>query len=233
MTIKTFKEFIAEGLQKLPGTQYGSNEGGIHRDTETGEKHYVKHYAHPDQAKAEVLAGKIYQHMGIHTLKPEHKKVNGKPAVVTKWRDGLKRVDPEQLKNLDSKQAHQVGRMYHAAVLTKNWDVVGADHDNILKDAKGDLHSVDAGGSFHFRAQGKPKEYGPDIEEHKSLKAHNQVFNHTFKQHPDAEREGLKAVKNLDDKKIHSEFKNSGLSNWKELHSNFTARKKALLAKYE
>jgi hypothetical protein len=232
-----FLKFIREEkYTPVEGTQAGSNEGGIHTDSKGG-KHYIKYYKNGDQGKVEALTSKIYHHMGIHTLNPEHEKINGKHAVRTKFNDKLESMHGHDFENLNKKQAHQIGRMYHGAVLTKNWDVVGLVHDNIMRHKEtGDLHSIDTGGSFHFRAQGKPKEYGPDIAEHKSLRSNSDasghVFSHVFQHHPEAERAGLDAVKKIDDNHVHGLFKNSGLSNWKELHHNFQERKKKLLAHY-
>lgn len=234
-----FSEFqrLSESYKKIPNSQLGSNDGGIYT-SQTGEKVYAKHYKNDDQAKAEVLSGKIHRHLGIHTTGAEHKTFNGHPAVVSKFNDNLKQMRPSEFKSLDDRQAAQMGKMYHAAVLTKNWDVVGLGHDNIVKDSKtGDLHSIDHGGSFHFRAMGNHKDYDPEISEHSSLRNDNensgQVFNHVFKNHPQAEHEGIKAVRGLDDAKIHHDFKTSGLPNWKELHKNFQERKNKLLAKYK
>ena len=234
--IKTFKQFAESALTKIPNTQMGSNQGGLY-SANNGDRYYVKHYDNPDQAKSEVLAGKIYHHMGIHTAKPEYREVGGKPSVVTRYDQNLTRMKPKHFEELTPEQATQIGKMYHGAILTKNWDVVGQEHDNILKHSTtGHLHSIDAGGAFHFRAQGKNKDYGPDIGEHSSLRTGNQqsshVFNRVFASHPHAEHNGVEAVRALDDKTIHHEFESSGLSNWKELHKNFIARKKSLLAKY-
>lgn len=235
--MQTFNEFLSEEkYTPEKGTQMGSNEGGIHTDS-SGQKHYIKHYRNGDQAKVEALTGKIYQHMGIHTLKPQHEMVNGKHSIVTKYNGDLKGMKPHEFEHLDHKQAGQIGKMYHAAILTKNWDVVGLEHDNIMKNKKtGDLHAIDHGGSFHFRAQGAHKDYDPNIGEHKSLRnnheASGHVFSHVFKNHPEAEKSGLDSVRKIDDNHIHGLFKNSGLSNWKELHHNFNERKKKLLAHY-
>jgi hypothetical protein len=234
--IKTFKQFTSQELTPVSGTQLGSNEGGIHTDS-SGNRHYVKFYKNADQAKVEALAGRIYHHMGIHTVKPEYRVIRGKHAVVTRYDDNLAKIKPEDFHHLTPTQASQIGKMFHAAVLTKNWDIVGTEHDNILKNAKtGDLHSIDTGGAFHFRAQGDHKEFGPDIDEHDSLRHKNQqasqVFNHVFSQHPHAERDGLDAVKKLDDEKVKTEFSQSGLKDWEKLHQNFNTRKKMLLVRY-
>jgi hypothetical protein len=175
--------------------------------------------------------------MGIHTLQPKHEMINGRHAIVTKYNPDLKSMKPKEFDNLSSDQAHHIGKMYHAATLTKNWDIVGLEHDNIMKHKNGDLHAIDHGGSFNFRAQGGHKDYGPDISEHQSLRDNNQASGHVFKsvfaQHPEAEKKGLDSVKKIDDSHIHGLFKNSGLSNWKDLHKNFMERKKKLLDTYK
>ena len=232
--MKTFKQFQEE-LVKQAGTQYGSNEGGVHVDSKTGKKYYVKNYRNPDQAKIEALTGKIYEHMGINTLKPE---MHGESGIKTEWNEHVSPAKPSYYDNVSKKHAGQLGKMYHAAILTKNWDIAGLEHDNIVHNSKtGNLHAIDHGGAFNFRAQGGPKEYGADIAEKESLRnpsnASGHIFNSAFKKYPKAEHEGLEAVKNIDDDHIHHLFKTSGLSNWKELHSNFVKRKQALIDSYK
>jgi hypothetical protein len=230
----SFKQFLNEEFKKI-GHQLGSNPGGVHVDTETGEKHYVKYYRNPEQAKSEALAARIHEHMGIHTLKPKYQKIDGKHAVVTKWNDHLEKMHPHHFENLTHSQQHDIGKMYHAAVLTKNWDIVGLGHDNIERDKHtGHLHSVDAGGTFNFRAQGGHKDYGPDVDEKHSLlhrpgEASSHVFSHVFKHNPEAKKAGLHAVKNMDMHHVEKLFKNSGLHNHEELLHNFKERRKKLL----
>lgn len=232
--MKTFSDFIRESFTKQPGSQLGSNPGGIHTD-EAGKKHYIKHYDNPDQAKVEALTGKIYDHMGIKTINPE---MHGDSSIKSKWNEHVSTKDPNFYDKPSKQHAHQLGKMYHAAVLTKNWDVVGLNHDNIVHHKKtGDLHAIDHGGAFHFRAQGGHKVYGSDITEKKSLRdpklPSGHVFNSAFKHHPEAEHEGLKAVKNMDTKHVRGLFRNSGLKNWQDLHSNFEERRKNLINSYE
>lgn len=231
--MRSFKEFLAEELRPI-GERLGSNPGGVHHDTKTGEKFYIKQYHNPEQAKAEVLAGKIYKHMGIHTLEPE---MHGDSGVKTKWNEHVETKHRSFYDKPSKKHAEQLGKMYHAAILTKNWDVVGLEHDNIVHNRKtGDLHMIDHGGAFHFRAQGGHKDYGPDIQEKKSLRNSSlpsgHVFNSAFSAHPHAEKHGLEAVRKMDDNHIHHLFRTSGLKNWKEMHQNFQARKKSLLNAY-
>lgn len=229
----SFKNYLKEELKKV-GSQLGSNSGGVYHDTETNEKHYIKFYHNGDQAKAEALAGKIHNHMGIATLNPEHKIIDGKHAVSTKWNPNLEKMHPHEFHALHDDQKHDISKMYHAAVLTKNWDIVGLDHDNIERHKDtGKLHSVDAGGTFHFRAQGGHKDYGDDIAEKDSLmnRPHepaSQVFSHVLKDDK-IRQHGLNAVKNMDMKHVHGLFKNSELPNHKELFDNFSKRREKLI----
>jgi hypothetical protein len=235
--MKSFKTFIAEDLIPQQGTQYGSNDGGIHTDSDTGKQYYVKYYKNPDQAKTEALTGKLYNHMGINTLKPEYKVINGKHAIITDWNPNLRTMDPSEYEKLSPDQANDIGKMYHAATLTKNWDIVGLNHDNIMRHKNGDLHAIDHGGAFNFRAQGGHKDFGPDINENQSLRdndgASGHVFRSAFRQYPEAETNSLDAVNNMDDKHVFGLFKNSGLANWQDLYRNFAMRKSNLMSKYK
>lgn len=231
----SFKHFLLESnLTPVPGTQYGSNPGGVHTDSK-GKKFYIKHYHNPEQAKSEVLAGKIYHHMGIHTLSPELH--HDGSSVKTAWNEHVSTQKPKAYENVSKEHAHQLGKMYHGAVLTKNWDIAGLEHDNIVHDKKtGHLHAIDHGGAFHFRAMGGHKDYSSDNTEKKSLRngdnASGHVFNHAFKQHPDAEHKSLESVKNMDMNHVHHLFKHSGLKNWKDLHSTFVKRRDLHLKSY-
>lgn len=232
--VRTFKESLQESSMKQVGEPLGSNAGGLHED-ENGDEHYVKHYRDPEQGRAEVLAGKIYQHMGIKTVGHESRVVNGKHAVTSRWNHDLEPMHHSEFKNLDDRQASQVGKMYHAAVLTKNWDMVGLTHDNILRHrGTGDLHSVDHGGAFHFRAQGGAKDYGHDIEEHHSLRhnehASGEVFDHVLTNHPHAYEAGRDAVAKMDMSHVHRLFQDSGLKDWEAHHDAFVARRNRLLS---
>ena len=235
--MKSFINFISEELVK-DGPQLGSNEGGVYKDSITNKKYYVKHYKNSDQAKVEALTGKIYKHMGIHTIDPQYREINGKPSISTEWNDKLSSVKPKEFEKLNSQQAEHIAKMYHGAILTKNWDIVGLEHDNIMKHKDhGHMISVDHGGSFHFRARGSHKDYGDDINEKETLKnnkdASGHVFSTVLNQHPDAEKKSLDNVKRIDDNHIHGLFKHSGLNNWQELHDNFKKRKYKLLNSYE
>lgn len=235
MSGKTLKQFLAEAFVKQPGTQLGSNPGGIHVDDD-GSKHYIKKYHNAEQAKAEVLAGKIYDHMGIKTLTPE---MHDTHHVKTKWNDNVSTKSPSFYNKPSAKHAEQLGKIYHAAILTKNWDILGPhDLGNIVHNKKtDDLHSIDHGGAFHFRAQGGYKNYDSNISEKETLLKDqglsSRVFNNAFKHHPGVENHALESIKNINHRHIKKLFEESGLSNWRGLHDTFNKRFDNLLSSYK
>lgn len=233
----TYRQLI-EGLEQI-GNRLGSNKGGKYYDFTTRQNYYIKFPKNPDQAKSEALAAKIQSMMGIHTLEPEHKIINGEHAVVSKWVDGLEKLHHSHLDNLTPEHDKELGKIYAAAILTKNWDSTGTglDYDtgNIDIHPSGHLYNIDPGGSFEFRAQGGHKDYTPDINEKDSLRNDNlnwesaNVYNTAFKRTPESIEHGLNAVRNLNPHKVKEAFSSSGLSNWEQLHNTFLKRKELLL----
>lgn len=77
-------------------------------------------------------------------------------------------------------------------------------------DSKDDLHSINLGGSFHFRAEGEHKEYGPDIDEFHTLRSFGgataHVFNSVFEKFPKAEIESLSSVREINENKLSEIF---------------------------
>lgn len=236
-------KFGAGGAKAVPnltltqvGSQKGSNPGGIYEHK--GRKFYVKFYANHNQAKTEELSSSLFELMGCKTPAPRVAKVNGKDALITRWSPQFKSLNSNDFKNLDPKQRVQVGRMYFAAILTKNWDVVGTGKDNIVLDTEtNDMVEVDTGGSFEFRAQGNHKDYGDDIGEHQSLRTGghdaSQVFNHIFENKTVENVAFTHAVKNLDMAKVKKAFEDSGIPNAEKMYFSFKARRDKLLAHYE
>lgn len=247
--MKSYTKFIADivlheenefvqGLSKVTG-QLGSNKGGRYQHT-SGEHYYIKFPKNPEQAKTEVLAGRIQKLMGISTLESEHHIINGESAVVSKWVPDLKKLTHKNLNNLTPEQHHDIGRLFASSVLIKNWDSTGTGMDygegNIDIHKSGKLYGIDPGGSFEFRAQGGHKNYTPDIAEAHSLRDKNlnwesaNVYNTVFKKTPEALTTGINAVRNLKDEDIYNAFATSGLKNWQELHRTFNERKKLFLS---
>jgi hypothetical protein len=231
--MKTFKIFTEE-LNKISG-QLGSNPGGIYKDSDTHEQYYMKTPDNHDQAKTEVLSSKLHNLLGIHTTNPElHEK-----SIKSKFNPNLEPLTSKHKLSLEHHK--QLGKIFAAGVLTKNWDAAGSGIEsgqgNIMMDKKHKhLVSIDQGGSFNFRAQGGHKDYGHDIDEHESLRDPSMSegatrFNEALS-HPETHKAIHDSLKNLDMDKVHHLFKNSGLDNHEELHTNFKARHKKMLDKY-
>ena len=203
-----------KGEWKKTGPQKGSNPGGTYMSPE-GIPHYVKFYKDDAQARGEHLAGKVLDALGIKHLRPEPKAVEGKLGVATKWNPNLVPMNKKAFENLTPSQQQQLADMYVGAALTKNWDVVGLDFDNIMKDkATGDLVQVDLGGSFKHRAQGGAKPYGSDTAELTSLLdpqyPAGQVFSKLFEKNPELLANAADKLAELDFGSLAPHFKSNG-----------------------
>lgn len=212
------------------GTQYGTNPGGIHVSP-SGEHHYVKFYANHEQAKAEVATARVYEHLGVGTTQPKLVNYRGHLGVASKWRDDLKSIHPSEYKNPSEHMKSELAKHHVAGVLTKNWDVVGLEHDNLKKAPDGKIHCVDLGGALHFRAQGGPKDYSADIAERHTY--HDSRLNHASatafssltKEHLHA---ALHSMGDRSDAHVASIFAASGLKNSQHFANTFTKRRELL-----
>ncbi len=235
--MKTFKQ-LTEELVKISG-QKGSNLGGVYKDSDDKSEYYIKHPVNPNQAKTEVLSAKLHGLMGINTLNPKLVNVNGdKPSVSSKFNHNLEPITSKHLPHLTDDHHIQLGKIYAAGVLTKNWDALGSGIDsgegNVSLDKKhGHLVSTDQGGSFNFRAQGGHKEYGTDIGEKDSLRdpsmSEGAKFINAAMSNPHVVKHVHNTLKNLDLDAVHHTFRTSGLDNWEDLHKNFLERHKKML----
>lgn len=211
----------------------GSNPGGLH-EAPDGTHTYVKFYANPDQARTEVASSKVFEAMEVPTAKPRIETVNGKTALVTQWNDQLQQLKPGDFSKLNMKQSATAAKAYVAAVLTKNWDVVGLEHDNLVLDkTTGNLMEVDTGGSFKYRAQGESKPFGADIDEATSLMntkfPAGQVFDHIAKNQPLAMKAAYKALKSMDIDKVVDRIAASGIKDGAEIATNVIKRRNSML----
>lgn len=153
------------------GPQKGSNPGGLFQDTKTGEKFYVKWFDSPERARNELLTGKLYELLGADT--PELAVFDwpdGRVALSSRWKDGLKgKLPPSTISN-----AEGAYEFFAADAWLANWDVVGAEFDNlVLSGTK--AFRVDVGGGLRFRAQGSPKgaAFGDEVNEIDTLRGGN------------------------------------------------------------
>jgi len=215
-----------------PHTQLGSNPGGVFTSGQ-GEKHYVKFYHNPEQAKAEVASAHVYETLGVPTLKPKLVNHKGHVGVASKWREDMSKVGPEHYKAPSEDMKHQLAKHYVAGILTKNWDAVGSEYDNLMHSKERGLTCVDLGGALHFRAMGGPKHYDGDIGERKSY--HDTQMNRptaTAFQHvsDDHARTALRGMMGVHEHDIAKTFHGVGLKNAAELTASFVSRRDKLKA---
>lgn len=230
---KTYRQALLEGWHKIPGTQYGSNHGGIHMD-EAGNKTYMKFPATAEQAHAEVAVAKIYNKLGIRTVSPEIINHESKTGVSSGWNSDLKSLRREDFEHLakNPKHADALALMHHAAIITGNRDVVGLDYGNIMHDTKHDqLVSVDQGGALDHRAMGGKKEFASNIDDVESFKNPRYTVSHVFgavqEHHPEAFKRAKERLKQLSDAEVSETMQSHSLGH----HSDtINLRKKLLLA---
>lgn len=235
----SFIQFLAEQDNDLDdvshrqqvGHRLGSNPGGVFEDPRTGSKHYMKFYNNPQQARSEVAAGHIYNDIGVSNLNPKLVSHNGREAVSTEWRDDLKNVTPNYHR-WDDSDKHQLAKHFVAGVITKNWDAIGLEHDNVMRSPEGKLHTVDLGGVFKFRAMGGPKEFGHDIAEHESLRNPNIPAGQAFSTLTHDHIKTAVDSTNLDRQRVLSHFQNSKVDQPEQHADAVMGRLAALKDKY-
>jgi hypothetical protein len=152
-------DLSAEGIldKKLSGAK-GGNEGGFY-ESKNGEQYYVKFYKDPDRVHTEHIANAIYNQLGLFApqsglLPHGGKEGPGKLAYASKVMD-LKGTLGEI--GLTKSVAQEVLKGFVADVFLSNWDVVGANKDNIVIGADGKVIRIDNGSAIHFRALGEKK----------------------------------------------------------------------------
>ena len=198
----------------IPGTQKGSNPGGLF-EAPDGTQWYVKLPANADHARSEVAAGLIHKALGINV--PESMLIvrEGRVGIASRWVDGMQRVTAEVMA---TQHADDLARIYQASIITKNWDAVGLNYDNILRGPDGKLWMIDSGASFRFRAQGAAKPFGRDIAERTTfLDPSNNaqsaaLFGRLVRDDPWWEWKGQRALAKLDPEATRKTFVGVGFS---------------------
>lgn len=152
-----------DGWEKTGG-QKGSNTGGFYKDSD-GQEWYCKFPDSEDHVKNELLAGKLYEAVGIKVPQIKKVRLGGKLGIASKVIGGLKK-DADALKS-----SADMAAGFAADCWLANWDVVGLAFDNALKGPDGSVYRIDPGGALLFRAQGTPKgdAFGDHISEFDTL----------------------------------------------------------------
>jgi len=131
--------------------KFGSNSGGLKKDSD-GNLFYIKHES-SERSKSEVFATNIYKEAGINVPDVELINYNGTLATKSKWLDNpithtaFSDSPPEQLLN-----SPDVKDGFFVDVLLGNYDVAGANYDNLVE-SNGRIYRVDNGGTFQHRAK--------------------------------------------------------------------------------
>jgi hypothetical protein len=133
----------------------GTSKGGIYKDKD-GSEWLVKEYNSGEQAKNEYLAYRFYKLAGIDT--PDYKLMesNGKYSI------GSKMI---KLSNIPKSDYPKLWPGFALDAWLANWDVIGADHDNVMKGSDDTVYRVDLGGSLLYRAMGGKKTLTNDVIE--------------------------------------------------------------------
>lgn len=129
----------------------------------------LKHGASPEHAVEEHQANLLYAMMGVHVPASHLYEHDGKKAMVSAFVQGKAYSDL----TADEKTAVKNDLKQHFAVdaLLGNWDVTGADFDNVLWDGNNTVR-IDNGGSLRFRAQGAAKgdSFGKTVDELETMR---------------------------------------------------------------
>lgn len=244
-------EIIDDKWSFEPHSQLGSNPGGIFSDP-TGEKHYIKFYKNPKQVISEYAATKIHELMGVKVLdvkmvvcenkqfidEYEYRGIHeGSIGILSPWNPNLK-ILGNRFYQISKQDADHLGKSYIAAVLCENWDIVGLNVDNQVRDEiTKELISVDHGGSFHFRAQGGPKDFAhDDIKTKDSLKKFSpaaDVFSYVFEKFPEAETNAIARLHLIHHEDVQNIFEDAGFPNAAHMADVVMSRVEKLLDHYQ
>jgi hypothetical protein len=194
-------KWTAGGGWSKVGGQKGSNPGGVYENTK-GDKFYVKFYKNVKQGEAENAANNVYRAAGVGVPDSRMVQVNGQTAYASAIMP-IKQLDQGSLRAAVHANPEQAAAIHVASSITQNWDVVGLEYDNLVKNMDtGKLTVVDSGGSFTFRAQGAKKPYTPDAKEFHSLQDETFQSGKVFKgiyHNERAVEHGLKVARHLRD----------------------------------
>lgn len=148
-----------------PGTQRGSQQGGLSTDRRTGRRNYTKRYPNPEQARSEIIANRLYQAAGINVPNTQPVLEGGEVVGVTS----------EVIEGLSQGVARDAGDGLVIDAWLANWDVVGEAQDNLLVGPQGEAVRLDQGGALTMRAMGKPKgdRFTDTVEEITTLREQN------------------------------------------------------------
>jgi hypothetical protein len=150
------KHFTPPGLKI--GSGIGGTQGAKMAFDADKQKWTIKSYGgNQERVSTEALASTIYQALGVDVPEGGLIDVNGQTAYGAKWVEGSPKKITAKVKQ---ESGQLLGAGFMADALLANWDVIGAEDDNIIWGAGGVPYRVDVGGTLGFRAMGAKKAFG-------------------------------------------------------------------------
>jgi len=142
-----------EHLQASDPRYLGGSTGAVQMTLPSGEKVVVKRGAHAKHIDNEFDFNRYLHELGVGVPKASlQRDESGMPLMLTEFESGAR---PPSLSNRKDIGVLQEGFVPQA--LIANWDVLGANMDNVLMRPDGTPTYVDVGGSGPYRAQGGEK----------------------------------------------------------------------------
>jgi hypothetical protein len=153
------------GTKLTPTGSAGGTTGAQLATDPTGKQWLIKSYdGNENRVATELLANSVYRSMGLNAADAGTLQQGGK----TKLAYPLVGGNTQPWSGTDQAKMKALGQGVMTDALVGNWDFAGLEDDNVLWN--GDKPTrIDQGGTFMYRAQGKPKEFGPVPVEVKSL----------------------------------------------------------------
>jgi ADP-ribosyltransferase exoenzyme len=161
-----------EGLETVK-TLGGSTGAKLVKDTATGKLYVHKTGKNAGHLQEEAHADAAYRALGVPTAASKIYQTASGPVKLAEHHEGttlgeLRQSNPEAAKAAEA----ELRKHFVADALLGNWDVVGANHDNILVTSAGQVLRIDNGGALRYRAQGGEKghKFGATVGELESLR---------------------------------------------------------------
>lgn len=166
-TTRAEKPVAAAKMYEQTNRPAGGSQGGRWYKDEAGVEYFGKSYG-GDMSRlgAEHAANQIYRTMGIKAPETHVATVDGKPVLMSKE---IKGTDGDKV---SVNKLHEAGlaRGFVVDAWLGNRDVVGATYDNVKITPAGVPARIDNGSTFHHRAMGGTKEFGPHVGELDSMR---------------------------------------------------------------
>ena len=167
--IPDYTDFTNAGTELSITGSAGGTTGAQKAVDQQGKPWLIKSYAsHPeaqDRVATELLANAVYRAMGHDAADAGVlNAADGKVKLAYPLKDG----QIKQWSGKDEAKMKALGNGVMTDALVGNWDFAGLEDDNVLWNGD-DPTRIDQGGTFMYRAQGKPKEFGPVPAEVNSL----------------------------------------------------------------